>query len=91
VEDGLRIVVPARGTIVPTEAGAAAAVAGVLDLNHASAVDLEQLPGIGPSLAAAIVLYREENGPFLAVEDLINVPGIGPTRLSQLRDWLRVD
>ena len=91
VEDGLRIVVPARGTIVPTEAGAAAAVAGMLDLNHASAVDLEQLPGIGPSLAAAIVLYREENGPFLAVEDLINVPGIGPTRLSQLRDWLRVD
>ncbi len=91
VEDGQRIVVPARGMIVATDAGPAAMVGGLLDLNLASAVDLEQLPGIGPSLAAAIISYRERNGPFRSVEDLLNIPGIGPTRLSQLRELVRVN
>jgi competence protein ComEA len=80
-----------QGTIVATEAGRGSMVSGLLDLNLASAVELEQLPGIGPSLAAAIISYREQSGPFRSVEDLLNVPGIGATRLSQLRELVRVD
>src|SRR3972149_5990397 len=49
------------------------------------AADLEDPPGIGPGLASAIIQYREAHGPFQRVEDLLLVPGIGPSRLSQLR------
>ena len=91
VEDGQRIEVPDQGTGVPMEAAPASAGAGQLDLNLATPAELERLPGIGPSLANAIVQYRDENGPFLSLDELLNVPGIGPTRLSQLRDLVRVD
>ena len=91
VEDGQRIEVPAEGTGVPTEASPGSAPAGLLDLNRATPAELERLPGIGPSLASAIVQYREDNGPFLSVDELLSVPGIGPTRISQLRDLVRVD
>lgn len=91
VEDGQRLEVPAQGTTVPTDSPPASFAAGLLDLNRATAAELDRLPGIGPSLANAILLYREENGPFLSVDDLLDVPGIGPTRFSQLRDLVRVD
>ena len=62
-----------------------------LDLNSASAEELEKLPGIGSKLAAAIVAYREEHGPFRSVEDLLQVPGIGEKRLEAIRDLVTVD
>jgi competence protein ComEA len=91
IEPGLRLLVPLPGTSVPTQSVPPGASAGALDLNHATAADLESLPGIGPSLAAAILQYRDQNGPFQSVEELLNVPGIGPTRFSQLRELVRVD
>jgi competence protein ComEA len=48
------------------------------------------LDGIGPVLAARIVAYRSQNGPFLAVEDLLKVSGIGSAKFAQFKDKLRV-
>lgn len=59
---------------------------GKVDVNHADLQTLETLPGVGPSLAAAILRYRQEHGPFRAVQDLEKVPGIGPAKLAALRD-----
>lgn len=66
--------------------GALAAV----DVNTADAAALEQVKGIGPAKAAAIVKYRSDNGPFKSVDDLVNVPGIGEKSVKQLRDQLSV-
>lgn len=63
---------------------------GVIDLNAADAATLEQVKGIGPSKAAAIVKYREQNGPFASVDDLVRVPGIGEKTLQQLREQFAV-
>ncbi len=70
-------------------AWAGPALAGV-DINTADASELETLPGIGPSKAAAIVQYRTEHGPFKSVDDLDAVPGIGPSTLASLRDQVTV-
>jgi competence protein ComEA len=56
-----------------------------LDVNRATAVELEALPGIGPARAGAIVRWREAHGPFRKLEDLLDVPGIGPATLERLR------
>lgn len=58
---------------------------GIVDINTADAASLESLPGIGPSLAAAIVEHRRRHGPFVTVDDLIDVSGIGPVKLEQIR------
>jgi competence protein ComEA len=91
VESGQRILVPLPGTSLPTGEDPGPSSTGALDLNQATAAELESLPGIGPSLASAIVQYREQNGPFQSVEELVNVPGIGEARLAQLRALVRVD
>jgi competence ComEA-like helix-hairpin-helix protein len=57
-----------------------------LNLNSASAAELDALPGIGPAKARAIVRYREEHGPFTAVEALAGVPGLSPNGLARLKD-----
>jgi competence protein ComEA len=63
---------------------------GPINVNTASAEELEALPGIGPTLAAAIVDDRERNGPFTSVDDLNRVPGIGDGRLAPIRDLVTV-
>ncbi|MFQ5860100.1 MAG: helix-hairpin-helix domain-containing protein [Dehalococcoidia bacterium] len=63
---------------------------GRVNLNTASQAELEQLPDIGPVKAQAIIEYRETNGPFRRVEDLLLVPGIGPATLQQLRELVTV-
>lgn len=62
----------------------------VVDLNTADQAALESLPGIGPGLAARIIAWRDEHGRFAAVEDLLDVSGIGDGRLAELRDRVRV-
>ena len=66
----------------------AAHAAAPVDINSADAAALEQVKGIGPSRAKAIVEYRQANGPFASVDDLVRVPGIGAKSVVQLRDRL---
>jgi competence protein ComEA len=61
-----------------------------VDVNSADAAALETLPGVGPVLAGRIVAYRDTAGPFLAVDSLLAVPGIGPATLERLRSRVRV-
>jgi competence protein ComEA len=63
----------------------------LININLASVVELEQLPGVGPATAKAIVAYREKNGAFLKVEDLLKVRGIGPAKLSEILPRARVN
>lgn len=97
VVDGSQIYVPRQG-----EESAPLPIAGVgsdagsgdpsgpINLNTASAVELESLPGVGPATASAIVDHRERNGPFASVEKLLDVRGIGEAKLAQLRELVRV-
>jgi competence protein ComEA len=63
---------------------------GKIDFNSAGAKLLETLPGIGEVRAQAIIQYREQNGPFKRIEDLLAVPGIGPAILEGIRDLIEV-
>lgn len=79
--DGQQLVVPVVGESHPGEVTGSG-----ISLNSASASELTALPGIGPATAAAIVAHRESAGGFGAVEDLLQVKGIGPAKLEGLRD-----
>lgn len=63
---------------------------GLLDLNTATASELEALPGIGPTIAGRIVAYREEKGPFVSTEELLLVRGIGEKLLQTLEPYVTV-
>ena len=62
-----------------------------LDLNLATAEELQQLYGIGPKLSEAIVSWREEHGRFRAAEELLEVPGIGEKTYAGIRDYIFVE
>ena len=66
--------------------GASGVPGGGIDLNRASAAELEALPGVGPALAARIVSHREAQGPFATAEDLLQVSGIGAKTLARMAD-----
>ena len=61
-----------------------------MDLNTADAAELDTLPGIGEALAGRIIAYREANGPFETVEELLEVSGIGEKKLADLEGWVTV-
>ncbi len=94
--DGERVYLPMVGEVVPAGAalgaarpgasGADSTPTGPLDLNRATAEDLDRLPGIGPSTAQAIIDYRDQHGPFGSVDDLLDVRGIGPAKLDAIRE-----
>jgi competence protein ComEA len=89
LEDGRQVLVPRRGAAAA--AGGASPGEGVpLDLNTATPEQLDELDGIGPGMAAAILEYREQHGGFGSVEELGQVPGIGEKRLAALREKVRV-
>jgi len=62
----------------------------LININTASSIELESLPGIGPTTAQKIIDYREEVGPFFSIEDIINVPGIGPGTYERIKDLITV-
>ncbi|NRD25771.1 ComEA family DNA-binding protein [Frigoribacterium sp. VKM Ac-2836] len=101
--DGEQLRVPAVGEVADDgasgEGGAAggsapgagvAAGGGTVDLNLADEAALRTLPGVGPATAAAILSWRDDNGRFRSVDDLLGVPGIGAKTLEKLRDRVRV-
>lgn len=82
VRDGDQIVVP----LVGAAALPGRAIDRGIDINRATAAELEDLPGVGPVLAGRIIVYRDLHGPFAAVEDLMDVGGIGEAKLAAMRD-----
>lgn len=74
----------------PAAAAEKPGVAGILDINTATAAELELLPEIGPALAGRIVEYRKTSGPFRTVEGLTAVRGIGPRTLEKIRAHVTV-
>lgn len=99
VADGQRIAVPRRGEPAETPpidggatgpSGAGGEISGPVDLNTATAAQLETLPGVGPATAARIIEQRTRQGGFKAVRDLLRVPGIGERRFAELKDRVRV-
>ncbi len=106
VADGERLFVPRLGqssipVAVNGDGGGDGGVAGggpapgspaaaPVDLNSATAEQLDALPGVGPATAAAIVAYRTQHGSFRSVDELLQVHGIGPAKLAALRSKVRV-
>ena len=98
VSDGERVYLPRRGEVPPAvvagggPGGAAdgGRSTGPLDLNTATAAQLEALPGVGPATVEAILSYRKEKGRFRSVDELLEVRGIGEAKLAGLRSKVRV-
>lgn len=90
VVDGQQVYVPRQGEAVPEVAGATGGAEPTGDtkvnVNTASADQLDTLPGVGPATAAAILDERDRRGTFSSVEDLLDVRGIGEAKLEGLRD-----
>lgn len=82
VRDGEQVVVPRQGEATPIGGDTSRGI----NLNRSTAAELEELPGVGPVLAGRIVDFREANGPFTAIEDLLDVGGIGEAKLDGMRD-----
>jgi competence protein ComEA len=61
-----------------------------VDLNTATATQLQTLPGVGPALAMRIIEYRDANGRFARIEDVMNVRGVGEATFLRMRDLLTV-
>lgn len=94
LEDGVHIHVPRRGEgdAPGSYSPGSGSIGGTraIDINRADSAALESLPGIGPKTAQEIIRHREERGRFASVEDLLAVKGIGPAKLSAIRDLVTV-
>ncbi|MGH2674472.1 MAG: helix-hairpin-helix domain-containing protein [Actinomycetota bacterium] len=93
--DAQQVLVPravdqAEGPGIDSSTGAGTAAPQLVNVNTASPEELDTLPGIGEVLAAAIVSYREEHGPFTAVDQLVDVSGIGEVTMEEIRDLVTV-
>jgi competence protein ComEA len=89
--DGQQVYVLRVGETPPAPVASPGTAAGdgtgpPVNVNTASAAELEELPGVGPATAEAIIAHREQHGPFGSVDDLLDVRGIGEAKLEQLRD-----
>ena len=82
--------VPAVPGAVPSIGAPITTLSPLINLNSATSDQLDTLPGVGPSTAKAIISYRTRKGPFGKVEDLLNVPGIGPAKVGAIRDQVTV-
>lgn len=83
---------PVPSILVMTESEAASVQQAVkVHLNSATEAELQTLPQVGPAIAARILAYRSENGPFTAVDELLEVSGIGEVTLEQIRPYVSLD
>lgn len=87
VADGQRVYVPRVGEAIVVEpaGGTSATPSEPVNLNTATADELDVLPGVGPATAASIIAFRDQHGPFSSVEQLSQVRGIGPAKLDAIR------
>lgn len=92
LSDGEQIYVPREGEASAPSGGgpASGTVGGKVNLNTADAATLETLPRVGPALAARILAWREANGRFTSVEDLLGVSGIGEKTFAGLKDLVTI-
>ena len=94
--DGQQVLVPrpapegAPPAVLPTTGASPGSPTGLVNVNTATAEELETLPGIGEVLAATIIQYREEHGPFTSVDQLLDVSGIGEVTLEEIRELVTV-
>lgn len=88
LKDGARVYVPGASS---SEDGATGSVeTGAININLASESELTKIPGIGPAKAKTIVSYREKNGPFSTVEDIMNISGIKEGTFEKIKDYITV-
>jgi competence protein ComEA len=95
VSDGEQIYVPkvgeaGSGPPGSSAVGGAGAVGGKVNINTASESDLETLPRVGPTMAKRIIAWREANGRFATIEDLMSVTGIGEKTFAELKDLVTI-
>ncbi len=89
--DGEQVLVPATAAggagvpAAPTGSAAGPGVSAPVDLNTATAEQLDALPGVGPVTAQKIVDYRQQHGPYTSVDDLDAISGIGPAKIANLK------
>ncbi len=107
VFDGEKVVIPTPETMdqlgtvsqgAPSGVQGGAAAAGtnskgedMVNINSADSATLQTLPGIGPAKAGAIITYRQENGPFKAIEDIKNISGIGNKTFEAIKEYLAIN
>lgn len=87
LQDGMTLRVPSREY---SRGESSTGKSKVVNLNRANTEEIDQIPGIGPTLAARILDYRKAKGPFLTLEDLQKVPGIGKKLLGRIKDYVRI-
>jgi competence protein ComEA len=95
VHDGERVFVPAVGQSIPDVVGVTSSAGSTaptfpININTADGDQLDELPGVGPATAAAIIARRQEHGPFQSVDELGDVRGIGPAKLDAIRGLVTV-
>ncbi len=88
IKDGEKITVPAISDSIPESSKQSSLI--LVDLNQATLKDLDALPGIGETRAQAIIDYRSENGSFVSVEELLQVPGISQDVFKKIKDLVIV-
>jgi competence protein ComEA len=88
LSDQQQVYVPHKGETSPPPPNGAAPATAMININTASVEELDKLPGIGPSIAKAIVDYRTKNGPFKKIEDINEVKGIGDALYAKIKDQI---
>lgn len=104
VEDGMKIRIPSvneektdenfitedsgKGVIISDDINSISN--SIININTASESELEQLPGIGPSISSRIVEYRNKNGKFKSIEDIKNVTGVGDSKFEKIKDLIKI-
>jgi competence protein ComEA len=95
VTDGMRIHVPdisetSQETLAENPSRSAPALEILININTATQEELELLPDIGPHIAQEIIAYREANGPFQSIDEIMNVSGVGTITYNTIRDLITV-
>ncbi len=84
------VAAPPAAASAPAPAKSSASSAHPIDINTADGAEFESVPGIGKSLSDRIIAFREKNGPFQSVDDLLKVQGIGEKSIQKLKPYLTV-